>query len=187
METRKYFWFSWLHSWKIRSLPASSKWPFDSPNGDHLSPEKVWVQTRSLWRPPKTELGDPFWPKKHILTQQCVKFETLPGVQCVSGEVGIPRISGFSIQVLISFEAHVGYNISSLVQTWCIQKISRMQRVNATRNSLGVSTEKGWLENLSTHHHQTAFQLPTPEGDPEAAAVPLVANCKLLLHGQFVL
>ena len=23
------------------SLPASSKWPFDSPNGGHLSPQKV--------------------------------------------------------------------------------------------------------------------------------------------------
>ena len=41
----------WHPSWKMRSCfwwtngdflgPASSKWPFDSPIGDHLSPEKV--------------------------------------------------------------------------------------------------------------------------------------------------
>ena len=33
-------------------LPASSKWPFDSPTGGHLQPWKghLWIQTRSLWR-----------------------------------------------------------------------------------------------------------------------------------------
>ena len=27
-------------------LPASSKWPFDSPNGGHLSPEKVTYRSK---------------------------------------------------------------------------------------------------------------------------------------------
>ena len=60
-----------------------------------------------------------------------------------------------------------------------------MQRVNATRNSQAFQLKNGGWKNLSTHHHhQTAFQFPTPEEDPEAAAVPLVANCKLLLNSS---
>ena len=31
------------------SLPASSKWPFDNPNGGHLTPEKV-TQNGHNWK-----------------------------------------------------------------------------------------------------------------------------------------
>ena len=31
---------------QIFHLPASSKWPFDNPNGGHLTPEKVTSNTQ---------------------------------------------------------------------------------------------------------------------------------------------
>ena len=41
-------------------LPASSKWPFDHPNGGHLTPEKGHLNS------PKDSPGRTWWPNLRI-------------------------------------------------------------------------------------------------------------------------